>query len=200
MNVRSLSFRLVTWYAGLLRLCVGSSPGQQLRSLGGSAPSAEPRRRIFSQGILAQRRVTGCGLELHGPRWLALRRGGGGVQRTHGSDTGQRNDLDNAIKYTPNGGRVLLKIAREDEQAILEVADDGIGIPLEALPHVFKRFFRVDGSRSREQGGAGLGLPIVESICAAHGAQLVVTSICGKGSRFRVKQALADNTLVHAHS
>jgi heavy metal sensor kinase len=110
------------------------------------------------------------------------------------------NLLDNAIKYTPNGGRVLLKIAREDEQAILEVADDGIGIPLEALPHVFKRFFRVDGSRSREQGGAGLGLSIVESICAAHGAQLEVTSICGKGSRFRVKQALADNTLVHAHS
>jgi heavy metal sensor kinase len=110
------------------------------------------------------------------------------------------NLLDNAIKYTPNGGRVHLKIAREDEQAILEISDDGIGIPQEALPYVFKRFFRVDGSRSREQGGAGLGLSIVESICAAHGAQLEVTSIPGKGSRFRIKQALADNTSVHAYS
>jgi heavy metal sensor kinase len=110
------------------------------------------------------------------------------------------NLLDNAIKYTPNGGRVRLKVAREDAFAILEIADDGIGIPQQALPHVFKRFFRVDDSRSREQGGAGLGLSIVESICAAHGAQLEVMSIPGKGSLFRIKQSLADNTSVHAHS
>jgi heavy metal sensor kinase len=110
------------------------------------------------------------------------------------------NLLDNAIKYTPNGGRVRLKVAREDAFAILEIADDGIGIPQQALPHVFKRFFRVDDSRSREQGGAGLGLSIVESICAAHGAQLEVTSIPGQGSHFRIKQSLADNTSVHAHS
>src|SRR5262249_7709691 len=71
------------------------------------------------------------------------------------------NLLDNAIKYTPRGGRVRLRIAREGAQALLEIADDGVGIPPEALPHVFKRFYRVDGSRSREQGGAGLGLSIV---------------------------------------
>ena len=63
--------------------------------------------------------------------------------------------------------------------------------PGEALAHVFKRFYRVDGSRSREQGGAGLGLSIVESICSAHGAQVEVSSAPGKGSTFRVRAPLA---------
>jgi heavy metal sensor kinase len=107
------------------------------------------------------------------------------------------NLLDNAIKYTPKGGRVRMKIAREDGCAILDVIDDGIGIPREALPHIFKRFFRVDGSRSREKGGAGLGLSIVKSICAAHEAQVEVTSVPGKGSRFRIRQSLARQTSVH---
>jgi signal transduction histidine kinase len=102
------------------------------------------------------------------------------------------NLLDNAIKYTPNGGRVLLKISREAREAILEVADNGVGIPAAALPHMFKRFFRVDDSRSREQGGAGLGLSIVKSICSAHGAAVEVRSTPGEGSRFRVRQPLAD--------
>ncbi|HUL46712.1 MAG TPA: ATP-binding protein [Steroidobacteraceae bacterium] len=101
------------------------------------------------------------------------------------------NLLDNAIKYTPNGGRVTLRVRREGPDAVLEVADDGIGIPEEARPHVFKRFYRVDGSRSREQGGAGLGLSIVQSICAAHGAQVEVLSNPGRGSTFRVRQPLA---------
>jgi len=110
------------------------------------------------------------------------------------------NLLDNAIKYTPSGGRVCLKITHDDGYAILEVADNGIGIPQEALPHVFKRFYRVDGSRSREQGGAGLGLSIVKSICTAHGAQVEVASVSGKGSRFRIKQSLVNNTSVHSIS
>jgi heavy metal sensor kinase len=101
------------------------------------------------------------------------------------------NLLDNAIKYTPSGGRVRLSVRREGHHALLEVADDGIGIPAEALPHVFKRFFRVDTSRSREQGGAGLGLAIVKSICSAHGAEVEVLSTPGKGSRFRMRQPLA---------
>lgn len=101
------------------------------------------------------------------------------------------NLLDNAIKYTPNGGDILLRIAREGGNAILEVADNGIGIPTEALPHMFKRFFRVDDSRSREQGGAGLGLSIVKSICVAQGAEVDVTSRPGGGSCFRVRQPLA---------
>jgi heavy metal sensor kinase len=101
------------------------------------------------------------------------------------------NLLDNAIKYTAAGGRVRLTVRREQGFAVLEVADDGIGIPAEALPHVFKRFFRVDTSRSREQGGAGLGLAIVKSICSAHGADIEVISEVGRGSTFRLRQPLA---------
>jgi heavy metal sensor kinase len=108
------------------------------------------------------------------------------------------NLLDNAIKYTPSGGRVRLSVRREAGFAILEVADDGIGIPAEALPHVFKRFFRVERSRSREQGGAGLGLAIVQSICSAHGAVVEVMSSPGKGSTFRVRQPLAGDAAAHA--
>jgi signal transduction histidine kinase len=104
------------------------------------------------------------------------------------------NLLDNAIKYTPSGGRVRLSVRREGRFALLDVADDGIGIPAEALPHVFKRFFRVDTSRSREQGGAGLGLAIVKSICSAHGAEVEVLSTPGRGSRFRVRQPLAGES------
>ena len=82
--------------------------------------------------------------------------------------------------------------------AVLDVTDNGIGIPAEALPHVFKRFFRVDGSRSREQGGAGLGLSIVKSICSAHGAVIEVMSAPGRGSTFRIRQPLAGDAAARA--
>ena len=101
------------------------------------------------------------------------------------------NLLDNAIKYTPSGGRVRLAVRREAGFAVLEVSDNGIGIPAEALPHVFQRFFRVDSSRSRDQGGAGLGLSIVKSICGVHGAEVEVSSSPGQGSTFRIRQPLA---------
>jgi signal transduction histidine kinase len=101
------------------------------------------------------------------------------------------NLLDNAIKYTPAGGAVCLEVRPEGAYAVLEVRDTGVGIPPEALAHVFKRFYRADDSRSREQGGAGLGLSIVKSICSAHGAQVEVLSSPGAGSTFRVRQPLA---------
>jgi len=110
------------------------------------------------------------------------------------------NLLDNAIKYTPKGGRVVLKTLRDADRAILEVVDNGVGIPAESLPHVFKRFFRVDHSRSRDQGGAGLGLSIVKSICAAHGAQVDVASAPGQGSCFRVTQPLVPDPSSPVHS
>ena len=69
----------------------------------------------------------------------------------------------------------------------LEVQDTGIGIPASALPHIFDRFYRVDEARSREDGGAGLGLSIVRSIVAAHHAEIEVDSETGRGSRFRIK-------------
>lgn len=100
------------------------------------------------------------------------------------------NLLDNAIKYTPNRGAIELNVARRDNKAVLEVADTGIGIPAEALPRVFERFFRVDEARSREQGGAGLGLSIVKSICTAHQGRVDVSSEPGRGSRFRVELPL----------
>ena len=101
------------------------------------------------------------------------------------------NLLDNAIKYTPRGGRVSLTVRREGGYAVLDVTDNGIGIPADALGQVFKRFYRVDGSRSREGGGAGLGLSIVKSICVAHGAEVEVRSAPGAGSTFRIRQPLA---------
>ena len=97
------------------------------------------------------------------------------------------NLLDNAIKYTPEGGAVSLEVRADNGKAILEVADNGIGIAPELLPRVFERFFRVDKARSREQGGAGLGLSIVKSICAAHYGRVEVSSEPGSGSRFRVE-------------
>jgi two-component system, OmpR family, sensor kinase len=108
------------------------------------------------------------------------------------------NLLDNAIKYTPSGGRVRLAVRREAGYAVLEVSDNGVGIPAEALPHVFQRFFRVDSSRSRDQGGAGLGLSIVKSICSAHGAEVEVSSRPGEGSTFRVRQPLAAGSALQS--
>ena len=102
------------------------------------------------------------------------------------------NLLDNAIKYTPSHGRITLRVSAANGHAILEVEDTGIGIPGEALPHVFDRFFRVDKVRSREAGGAGLGLSIVKSICTAHGAEVCVRSALEQGSTFRVELPLAE--------
>jgi heavy metal sensor kinase len=104
------------------------------------------------------------------------------------------NLLDNAIKYTPEKGEIELRVAAADGQAVLEVSDNGIGIPKEALPHVFDRFFRVDQTRTRDPGGAGLGLSIVKSICTAHGAEVAVESENGRGSCFRVKLPLAHGS------
>ena len=97
------------------------------------------------------------------------------------------NLLDNAIRFTPPGGTVSIRTAAHDTGSVLEVWDTGIGIPPSSIPHVFDRFFRVDEARSREDGGAGLGLSIVKSICSAHGAEIDVQSRLEWGSRFRVR-------------
>jgi heavy metal sensor kinase len=97
------------------------------------------------------------------------------------------NLLDNAIRFTPRGGSVSLRTAADESGSVLEISDTGIGIPAEALPHVFDRFYRVDQARSREDGGAGLGLSIVKSICTVHGAEIDVRSETSEGSCFRVR-------------
>jgi heavy metal sensor kinase len=105
------------------------------------------------------------------------------------------NLLDNAIKYTADGGKVTLQVSTQPSQAVLDVTDSGPGISAEALPHVFERFFRADQARSRDAGGAGLGLAIVHSICAAHDGRVTVESAAGQGSRFRVELPLGDNSV-----
>lgn len=100
------------------------------------------------------------------------------------------NLLDNAIKYTLEGGAVQIRVGASDGRAVMEVIDDGPGISADALPHVFERFYRIDKARSRQMGGAGLGLSIVKSICAAHGGQVTAESQEGQGSRFRVELPL----------
>jgi heavy metal sensor kinase len=103
------------------------------------------------------------------------------------------NLLDNAIKYTPEKGRIQLRVFGVNGHAVLEVEDNGIGIPGESLPHIFKRFYRVSQSRTDGSESAGLGLSIVQSICAAHGAEVEAESTLARGSCFRVKVPLAKN-------
>jgi heavy metal sensor kinase len=110
------------------------------------------------------------------------------------------NLLDNAIKYTAEGGKITLQVHAQGENAILDVQDNGIGIPADVLPHVFERFFRADKARSRDLGGAGLGLAIVQSICLAHGGRVQVQSREGQGSLLRVELPLAPTHLLDADS
>jgi len=102
------------------------------------------------------------------------------------------NLVDNAIKYTPEGGTVAVVVAADRDTATLEVVDDGIGIAAEALSHVFERFYRADKARSRESGGCGLGLAIVKAICNAHTGDVKIVSSEGMGSRFIVELPNAD--------
>ena len=97
------------------------------------------------------------------------------------------NLLDNAIKYTPALGSVELRVETRGNKALLEVRDTGIGIPADALPHICERFYRADKARTRHSGGAGLGLSIVKSICAALGGELSIFSSEGEGTRVRIE-------------
>lgn len=106
------------------------------------------------------------------------------------------NLLDNAIKYTPEGGRVDLSVQPVDSNARLTVRDTGVGISPEHQPHVFERFYRVDKARSRADGGSGLGLSIVESIVTAHGGRVEVLSVPGEGATFQIDLPMqADHSL-----
>jgi two-component system phosphate regulon sensor histidine kinase PhoR len=97
------------------------------------------------------------------------------------------NLASNAVRYTPDGGEIELRWRRlEDGSGEVSVQDHGIGIAREHIPRLTERFYRVDGSRSRETGGTGLGLAIVKHVMQRHGGELVIDSEVGKGSRFRL--------------
>ena len=99
--------------------------------------------------------------------------------------------VDNAVKYTPEGGRITLKIRQDESAARLEVLDEGVGVAGEDLPHVFDRFYRADASRARQTGGSGLGLSIAERIARCHNGHLEVTSAPGIGAKFTLVLPLA---------
>ncbi|AYY11418.1 HAMP domain-containing protein [Actinobacteria bacterium YIM 96077] len=100
------------------------------------------------------------------------------------------NLLSNAIRFTPEGGTVTVYARGGDESASLVVEDDGPGVPEEHLPHLFDRFYRVEGSRSRETGGSGLGLAICKHLVEAHGGTIDVASTAGAGSVFTIRLPL----------
>ena len=97
------------------------------------------------------------------------------------------NLIDNALKYTPEGGTIRVSGRAEDRTVVLEVADTGVGIPRDDLPRVFERFYRVDRARSRSLGGTGLGLSIVKHLVQSLGGQVAVVSRIGTGSAFTVR-------------
>jgi two-component system, OmpR family, manganese sensing sensor histidine kinase len=96
------------------------------------------------------------------------------------------NLLTNAFKYTPAEGKVELHLFTQSHYAVIQVKDNGIGIPSSDLPHIFDRFYRVDTVRSRQTGGFGLGLAIAQQIVQRYGGQITVKSILGQGSTFEI--------------
>jgi heavy metal sensor kinase len=100
------------------------------------------------------------------------------------------NLIDNAVNYTPSPGTVTVSVTRDDTQGVIVVKDTGIGIPSEELPHIFRRFYRCDRSRSRQ--GTGLGLTLVEAIVRAHHGRIAVTSAPNVGTTFTVTLPVAS--------
>jgi two-component system, OmpR family, sensor histidine kinase SenX3 len=96
------------------------------------------------------------------------------------------NLVDNAVKYTPPGGRVKVTGSLEGPEIVIRVVDTGIGIPAPMLPRIFERFYRVDKARSKATGGTGLGLSIVKHVAENHGGRVTVKSRLGEGSTFTV--------------
>jgi heavy metal sensor kinase len=97
------------------------------------------------------------------------------------------NLLDNAVKYTAEGGRICVTLGLHDAQARISVSDTGLGIPAEDQSRIFDRFYRVDKARSRALGGAGLGLSIARTVVEGHGGTISVESDLGRGSTFQIK-------------
>ena len=101
------------------------------------------------------------------------------------------NLLDNAIKYTGDGGKISVCMSKQKEIITISVTDSGIGIPKEHLDRIFERFYRVDKARSRQLGGTGLGLAIVKHITSLHGGNIDIKSELHKGTKITISLPLA---------
>jgi two-component system phosphate regulon sensor histidine kinase PhoR len=109
------------------------------------------------------------------------------------------NLVDNAVQYTPSGGRVSLKAARVGDSLVIAVSDTGIGIPRAEQGKIFERFYRVDDARSREAGGTGLGLSITRHLVEAHGGRVELQSEVGRGSTFLLILPMVLDPVAAAH-
>ena len=102
------------------------------------------------------------------------------------------NLVENGIKYNVPGGSLTISLTREADNAILRVSDTGVGIPTDAIGHIFERFYRVDKARSRKSGGSGLGLSIVKNMVERNGGTIQVNSVSGEGTTFTVTFPVFD--------
>ena len=119
------------------------------------------------------------------------RSGSAGLYEIRGDETQLTsmlaNLVENAVKYTPPGGRVDVEGESSEREVVVRVSDTGIGIPEGSLPRIFERFYRVDKARSKETGGTGLGLSIVRHVAEKHGGTVAVDSTVGEGTTFTVR-------------
>jgi signal transduction histidine kinase len=106
-----------------------------------------------------------------------------------------RNLLENAVRHTPDGGAIDLRLRSDNGDAVVEVIDSGEGIPKRELPRIFERFYRVDTARARATGGTGLGLAIVRHVVEGHGGSVQVESELGLGSTFRLRLPKTDDVI-----
>lgn len=107
------------------------------------------------------------------------------------------NVLDNAIKYGPDGSTVTMRVDRVGDEGLLAITDEGPGVPAEHRDRIFNRFFRIDEARSRERGGAGLGLAIAKWAVEIHGGRITVHGARDGGSEFRISLPLAESSPTH---
>ena len=96
------------------------------------------------------------------------------------------NLLDNALRHTTPGGVIAVRAGFDNDRTVIVVSDTGEGIPEDHVPHIFERFYRADGARSRESGGVGLGLAIVKEIVETHNGEITVSSKLGQGTTFTI--------------
>jgi heavy metal sensor kinase len=167
--------RIVDHLLEISRLDAGEGPGEaKVLDLGDLATStAEQMHLLVDEKEIALRYKIALGVEVEGSESQ--------LQEVI------VNLLDNAIKYTPRGGWIEMSVEAAGQFVVLEIADSGAGISAEALPHIFERFYRADKARSRASGGTGLGLAIVKAICAAHQAEISVSSVKDAGTRFKIE-------------